>query len=478
MVHLTTRRLFAILIFLGLLIMTTRPVADPDFWWHLQTGKLIAESGVIPHVDPFSFTLTGSNWITHEWLTELLIFQLFKIGSFPLLIVIFSILISSAFLLAYFQSNAKPYIAGFITIFSALATAPTWGVRPQMITLTFSSVFLYILDRTRLNSQWKNLLLLPLITLLWVNLHGGYILGLAIIGLHIFGEMVDLVLANIHQEQFSNRRFFRLVAIFLLCIIAALVNPNFYKILIYPFETLSSPSMMTFIQEWFSPDFHQVEWIPLALLFISLIAAPSLSRRPVHVTNILLVTFFGFFALRSMRNVPIFAISAIPFLSDQLSGISFRQKTNVVIGQISKWLNPVLLILALLVAGINYLTISRQQGDVIAVTYPKVAVDWISTNQPDGNIFNSYGWGGYLIWRLFPDYKVFIDGRADIYGDEFINNYLSIYSGQSGWEESLSKWGVKIVLLEPQSGLAGEIRRSDNWIIVYEDRLSVLFTTK
>jgi hypothetical protein len=234
--------------------------------------------------------------------------------------------------------------------------------------------------------------------------------------------------------------------------------------------------MMNFIQEWFSPDFQQLEWMPLAALILALIAVPLIARRPVHLTRILLVLFFGFFALRSMRNVPIFALSAIPVLADQMTGVSLIKKTSDKLAGISKWLNPLLLALVLLITGLRFSTTFGQQNKVVATTYPKSAVDWISSNHPQGNLFNSYGWGGYLIWRLYPEYKVYIDGRADIYGDQFIYDYIIVYNGQAGWDEALKHWDVQLVLIEPESGLARELRDSDKWQVTYEDDLCVLFT--
>ncbi len=474
--RLTTRQLFMFILFLGLLIMTARPVADPDFWWHLRTGQLIAETGVIPHSDPYSLTFSGTPWVAHEWLTELIIFNLYKLGGTSLLIVVFSLLITSAFLLGYLQSAARPYAAGFVLLLAALATAPTWGVRPQMVSLLFSAAFMYILDRTRQNGGWKILILLPVLTLIWVNMHGGYILGFALVGLHITGEFFELLLSKLRHLNSSVHRFYQLIIILIACLLCSLVNPNFVEILVYPFKTLASPSMMNFIQEWFSPDFQQLEWMPLAALIFALIAAPLIARRPVQITRILLVLFFGFFALRSMRNVPIFALSAIPVLADQMTGISLIKKTSVKMAGISKWLNPLLLALVLLITGLKFFTTFVQQDEVVAATYPQSAVNWISSNRPKGNLFNSYGWGGYLIWRLYPEYKVYIDGRADIYGDQFIYDYISVYNGQAGWDEALKHWEVQLVLIEPQSGLARELRDSDKWQVTYEDDLCVLFT--
>jgi hypothetical protein len=113
-----------------------------------------------------------------------------------------------------------------------------------------------------------------------------------------------------------------------------------------------------------------------------------------------------------------------------------------------------------------------------AETFPKAAVEWVIENEPKGNLFNSYNWGGYMIWKLFPDYPVFIDGRADLYGKEFITNYTKIYFANPGWEEKLDQDNIAIVFVESDAKLADALRQSSSWEKSFEDDLSVIFLRK
>ncbi|MCX7609248.1 MAG: hypothetical protein N2049_08545, partial [Anaerolineales bacterium] len=354
----------------------------------------------------------------------------------------------------------------------------TWGVRPQMISLFLTAIFLYLLDRFSEQGRWSWLLPLPLLMMLWVNLHAGYFLGLVLIGIYFVGEGLKLALSFRRRERHSVKRGMFLLAALLLSGLATLLNPHGWRILLYPFETLTSPSMMQFIQEWFSPNFHQLEWMPLAVLILALIAAPMLARRPVPLTGVLLAVFFGFAALRSMRHVPLFALTAVPLLAAQLAALT--EGRNEVSGppRFARWLNPFLLGLALLAVGLRFVFVLQEQPLTESKTYPQGAVAWISENRPKGQLYNTYGWGGYLIWKLYPDYPVYIDGRADVYGDEFIYEYLRLYAALPGWETKLEKANVHLALIEPESGLAYAMRQSDAWQLVYEDSLSVLFVRK
>ena len=347
---LTIRQVFFIVLILCLFLMTLRPISDPDFWWHLRTGQLIVQTNTIPHMDPFSYTRVGAPWITHEWLSELLIYALFRLGSYGLLIFTFSIIITAAFLLTYLRCPAetRPYVAGFALLLGAVATAPTWGVRPQMISLFLTSLFIFLLDRYRRVPKSKFLIPLPLIMLVWVNLHAGYFLGLALIGIYVLGGLIDMLVAGFFKrDQIDTvptiRSIVNLSITLGACILVTLINPNGIQIIIYPFQTLTSSSMQQFIQEWFSPDFHQLMWQPLAWLILALIGMGMISKKSIPTTNILLTLIFGYAALISMRNIPFFALAAIPVLAEQVGSLVKISTATYTPSRLFKLMVPILL---------------------------------------------------------------------------------------------------------------------------------------
>jgi hypothetical protein len=483
-VHLTIRRLFFILLFLGLFLMTLRPVVDPDFWWHLRTGQLIAQTHAIPHSDPFSFTNTGKPWVAHEWLSEILMYRLYLLGSFGLLIFTFSVVITTAFLLTYLRCplKSRPYVAGFVLLLGAIATAPTWGVRPQMISLFLFSLLLYLLDRYTLKADLKFIIPIPALTLIWVNLHASYFLGLVVVAIYIVGGLIDSLRAGNHKNQTpessSLKSILALCSVLGISILLTLVNPNGIHIILYPFQTLTSHAMQEFIQEWSSPDFHLLEWQPLAWFILALIGAGMLGRKSISLTKVLLVLGFGYAALHSMRHVPLFIVIAIPILADQIGVSDIIHSESNTTGQLRTWLAPILLSISILAVGLRFAQVVQSQAKSEANYFPKDAIGWIQNNHPPGNLFNSYGCGGYIIWRLYPRYLVYIDGRADVYGDNFIYSFLNISRGFPGWDQALSDQAVNLVLVESTSGLATVLRDSSGWEIEYEDPISIIFERK
>src|SRR5688572_13628562 len=141
-----------LILFFMLLIFASaaRPITDPDFWWHLRTGQYILETSSIPYSDIFSTVRFGSEWVTHEWLSEVLMYWIFQLSDYGGLIAFFGLIIAASFWITYRRCETRapnPYIAGLVLMLGAAATIPTWGVRPQMFSMLFAAIFLFVLDK-------------------------------------------------------------------------------------------------------------------------------------------------------------------------------------------------------------------------------------------------------------------------------------------------------------------------------------------
>jgi hypothetical protein len=478
-----TRRVFVAILALGLFTMAARSVTDPDVWWHLRTGQLIVQTHAIFHTDPYSFTRFGQPWVDHEWLSQILIFGVYRLAGWGGLIVGFGAVTAAAFLVVFLRCPGRPYVAGVITLLGAFASAPSWGVRPQMLTLLLASVLLLILERSY--ERPKLLWWTPALMLLWVNLHAGYALGIGLMALFLVGDALDVAF-GFKGGPAPRPRFRALAFAILVCLAVVPLNPYGAAMYGYPLATLRSRAMQSYIGEWLSPDFHQPRYWPALAMILATVALPALSPRRLRPREILLLSVTTYAALRSVRHIPIYALIAIPILNAMV--LAWLQESRIANGVKKKQtpmtpakslLNAVLLagFLVFLVARVRYVT--HRQADAEANELPAVAVSFIAAQRPPAPMLNHYNWGGYFIWRLYPEYRVYIDGRADLYGDAFMDDLATTYylRGDS-WRSLFEKWGIRTVVLPPDAPLVTALRALPDWQTMYCDSQAVVLTRK
>jgi len=501
-VSLHASRTFVIVLFIGLFAMAARNVTDPDVWWHLKTGQYIAEHKSVPRADPFSFTRGGKPWIAHEWLTELFLYETWRYTGWGGLIVIFAAILCAAFLLLYLRCGSPPYIAGVATLVAAWTTMPVWGVRPQVISLLLTSLWLLILERSEKNPRllWCTL---PL-TLLWVNLHAGFALGLALFALFLAGNLLERAVGHSQQDA---KRMRTAAFILLLDLLLVPLNPNGMRMFFYPVETLRSSAMQSYIAEWASPNFHHAEYWPFLLLILATFAALGWSRRGVRPRGILLLIVSLYAGLVSIRMIPLFALIAIPLLAGRIGEWPRAQHPNAS-GRM--FINGGIVLAMAVFAAFHVVHVIRFQPQAEMQNFPVRAVAFLKTHPAD-RVFNHYDWGGYLIWKLYPETRVFIDGRADLYSSnpdssepdsgkrdsvqqnssgrgfdsraeqnkqQLLDQFAHTYQLQDNWQQALEQWAIHTVLVPVDSPLATGLRSAPGWTAIYADSQAIIFTAR
>ena len=467
--------------------MAARNVSDPDLWWHLKAGQYIIAHQTIPHTDPFSYTGAGQPWVAHEWLAELFLCGLYRTGGWAGLILVFAAITTATFFLLYLRCAETPYVAAFGIVWGTLAAAPSWGVRPQTLAWLLVSLWLLILDRSQQNRRllWWTL---PLM-LLWVNLHASYALGLAILAVFIIAELLEVSLGLLALQQ-ARPHLQALALTFLFNLILVPLNPNGVRLFSYPIETLRSRAMQDYIVEWFSPNLHSAEFWPFLLLLLGTIAALAWIPHAVRVHNILLLVASAYAALVSTRMIPFFVLIAVPIVSRQAHcWIVLRNYGHTALPAAAsgpkphktRFLPKLLFNTAMAAAMIVFVCLRvagvlEQQPLVEQAHFPAGAVKFFKAHPADGPIFNHYDWGGYLIWKLYPDTPVFIDGRADLYGEHLLSQFADTFRLKGDWKQTLNQWHVKTVVVPADSALAQALSRQAGWTISYEDRQAAIFT--
>jgi len=494
--RLTFPRLLTAIVFIAVFAMAVRVVVDSDTWWHLASGRYIVENRAIPLTEPFSHTRLGTPWIDHGWLAQILLYGVYLLGGWPGLLLGVATLVTLAFVLVYRQSLGNPLVRAFGVVLGAIASSGAWAARPQIISFLLAALVAYLLDRYKRHGG-KALLWLPLVVLVWANIHGGYAIAFILMLCYIAGEGVNRLLGHDEDPVLSWRQLLNLALVTGLCLLAVGVNPNTWQMWLYPFRTVGIGALRDFIQEWQSPDFHQIWQQPFVVLLLLTVLALARSGRRADFTDLALLAVWTTGALLAGRNIAIFALVAAPiFVRYGTSAWTQQLETLRNVGWAQRWLQITdqpppdrraltainWLLLALVVAAALvkiYLPLAPGVVDKATRSWlPVDAIAYIQANHPAGPLFNSYNWGGYLIFELWPDYPVYIDGRTDLYDDAFIRRYLDVVVANDGWQQTLDGDGINLVLIENNSVLDKFLRISSTWQEVYRDTVAAVYSRK
>lgn len=500
---LDTRRLATAILFVAVFAMATRVPTDTDTWWHLQAGRVTLESGRILQTDLFSYTRQGQPWVNHSWLSQVILyflfrhFQYFGLGLFQALVV------TLAFACVYAQMEGQVFTRAFIVILAAATSAVIWIARPQLLSFLLTAVLCYLLylyKWRRCNRLW----LIPPLFVLWVNLHAGYALGFIVLAGFVAGEMLNNLLAWLTASATAGcpqggdqdpivpwRGVGLVVLIALLSFLCLALNPNTTRMWTYYLDTVRIGALQDFIQEWRSPDFHPLYTQPFIWLLLATLAAVGLSGRRLDGVDLALVAAFAYASLLAGRNMGPFALVAAPVLSRHAGRVIERwlstarargwlhlpQRTGQPPSTGLALVNWLLLALVLAAAGVKVVFPLRTEFNLEHQrrTLPLSAVEWISEHRPVGPMFNSYNWGGYLIWHLWPDYPVFVDGRTDLFGDKLLDQYIQVRFARPGFQQVLDEYSINFVLTEAGGFTDNFLALDDEWALAYSDDVAVIY---
>ncbi|MBX3046568.1 MAG: hypothetical protein KF698_06195 [Anaerolineales bacterium] len=477
------RRLVIALTFLAIFAMALRISTDTDTWWHLRTGELILQSGV-PTADTFSFTRAGAAWLypSAAWVSEVQLYLLHQWAGFAGLNLWVAALVTLTFVFVYKSlSRGGIFLQSGILLLAAASSAVYWAARPYLWSFVFSAVCLWLLEAARAG-QPRRLLWLPVVMLAWANSHPGFIVGFILLGLYALERVATWWLER--RRKGSRAQAWREWGKYLApaaggMLLAVCINPSGPVMLRYPFDTVEMDVLRGYIQEWQSPNFHETRIWPFGLLAaLSVLALIFAPRRPA-LYDLLLVSVLGGMSLLAVRNVALFALAAPIVLSRNIPNSLLRLEKKLRYRRSptrpQAILHVIMLVLALatVTAKASIVLPAQVNEQHFRASLPVGAVDYLKAQRPQGRIFNSYNWGGYLVWAL-PEYPVFADGRTDLYGDEVLGEWLRIANAEPGWEQALARHEVKLVLLEPSWPLS-KLLPAAGWQLLYEDEITRLF---
>ncbi len=446
---------------------------DPDFWWHLRTGQLIFHDG-IPRHDVYSFTIFNHAWVAHEWLSELIIYGVESIFGYVGNALLFGGATLGALALMYAlarQAGAgtKPLVA--LVLLSTIMLAFFVTVRPQMFTWLLFAAFIYIIERYE-RGERSALWALPPLMALWVNLHLGFVYGLVVVGVWIVAKITESGL----RRDAARLRGPLLIA--LCCVLATMINPHGPAIFTYLAQYfVAGRTERSLIQEWQRPYFALNVCWPLLIASVLMLLSVLSRNRPKPYLCVLAVIAVALSA-QAARNIPFVALLLVPIAgcaaADRWAGArrgadSRLRVSTAFAGTFAIAVGAFVLIMS------SHLHGALSGLDPSSASYPASATAYLKEHEPHAQVFNSYDWGGYLIYELAPDGRVFIDGRADVYGPALMNDYIDIVMTRSGWQTLLDQYGANAVLFPPNTLLSVALRQDPAWQEAYMDSDASVF---
>ena len=491
----TALELLAMPFLLALVVAAARlPILTPDVWWHLATGRLVSDTGIPSH-DPFSYTLVGQRWIPHEWLADFLLYGIHASAGLLGVVLARGVLLGAAFAGAYAAARlaAGPVLALAVLLPAGFASQRNWLDRPQLWSYVAAAVLLWGLERVRRRPS-RALYLLPLLFAVWVNLHGGFMLGLGMLSLWTVGQLWEWRRRPSAMAAGAARRF---GTVLVLCGLATLANPNGFAGAIYPLRYVNAGLAATLQEEQPGDLDSPYAWVHFVLVVALWLA--FLLRRRATLAEVGLGVVLGWISMPRLagmalpfaaeRHAPLFLLLGTPLLAWQLSAVLQPHETRWAAWQRQlaarrAW-GVVGAITAL--ASVGILAALPRDGSpdarLLPGRYPEDAAAWLRAERLPGHLINPYRWGGYLAFALYPPTQVWIDSRGDLYGAARLREYELLHHAPPGSDaalrELLQRYDANVIVWPlvtldfgaPQVHPFTEfLLRSGEWRLVFYDR--------
>lgn len=472
--------IIGVLTYLGLLAYGNLLLGDGDTYWHIAAGRWILDHGAIPVQDPFSHTMRGSPWTTHEWLSEVILALAHQTGGWAGVIALTAAAFAGAIaiLTRFLLKDFEPVHALMFAALAVMMAVPHLLARPHVIAMPLLVIWTAQLVRASDQGRAPGLWLLPVMTL-WANLHGGFTLGLA---LSLFFAAEGIL--NARQKN-GTLAAVKSWALFVgLSLISALLTPHGIKGILFTVQILSGAYALDHIGEWQSPGFHGFQPLEIWLLAGLAVALHQGIRLPIFRLALLLGLLH--LALKHVRNVELIGLLTPLFLATPLAR-QWRERAGA--GRQLAKMDRIFQNLAsdasrrttaLTIAGLGLITLLFVQLGTAAPKEdisPAGALQAAQKAHLTGPVLNEYSFGGYLVYAGIPP---FIDGRADMYGDAFMKEYFDAIklTTSDGLQKLLQKYHIEWTLLPPESAAVALLDHLPEWHRLYADKVAVVHARK
>lgn len=486
---------------LGVLLFTPLSVkllGDAGIGWHIRTGQQILATHSIPRADSFSSTMAGQPWFAWEWLYDVVAGALESALGLNGVVWFTALIIAAVFAWAFrllMARGANIVVALLLVLLAMSASMIHFLARPHVVSWLFTVAWFWILQSAerepgdgRMARSSRRLWALPLLMLVWVNVHGGFLVGFVLLGIFWLAAIWRWFAANQNriEEQLgkiaAGKRTGTLLWVGLLCFAASLVNPYGWNLYAHVYAYLSNRFLMSHIDEFQSPNFHGVaQKCFLALLLIT-VAVLWRRGRELRVSDGLTVLFAVYAGLFASRNIPVSSILLVmavgPLVCVPRFVRGFAERMHAVeVGLRGHVWSMVAVAVTLLIAANGGRVGTTQWIDAHfdSRRMPVEAVNYVAQHELAGPALSPDFWGGYLIYRLYPGTRVVVDDRHDLYGEAFFRAYLKMVHGEAGWNDFLREHPAGYLVLPKDAAVTSLLRLTPEWKAIYQDDVAVVF---
>ena len=456
--------------------------SDGDLGRHITLGKYMLNHG-IPYYDIFSHTMAGKYLVSHEWLAQMAFGAAHAFMGLGGTVLLTAILIAATFTLVYreiLRRNIQYLPALLLTTLAALTSMLHWLARPHIFTFLFVALWTHCLQKIMEGKPLK-IWIFPLMMLLWANTHGAFIMGFFILAAFFAGWMWQFLSAESSTETGK-----KLILVGVLSFVVTFINPYGWRLWGTSVGYFGNRFLVDYTVEYQSPNFHEFSVWPFLFMLALCLVAPALGRKH-QVYEAFVLAGFAALGLYSERNIPLFSIVAAPYLASMLQPVfeklPLTGRIERTISEIESQLPASSFVLPILSALI--ITLAIKQGAQLDSTglgyqydpakFPVEAVNWLERNPQPGKMFNHFIWGGYLLYREWPQQTVFIDGQTDFYGEALTLEYVQVETLHENWQDVLAKYDVDWAIIKSdEMKLINALHDELGWKILYEDNTAVI----
>jgi tetratricopeptide (TPR) repeat protein len=483
------KRTLIILTLLFWALAATQPVHNPDLWYHLKTGEYISQTRSIPKRDFFSHPAQGREWITQWWLYDVIIYQIqSRVGFNGLVILKVAIGLGIALVLlrSLGRFGVPAPLKAVLMVVGMLIIANAWVDRPHLFSYLYTVILIDILLAYR-QGQKRSLIFLTPLLFLWANTHASVPLALVLLAFAIFSRLYHNLEAG---KSLAAALPLDLTLVSLAAGLASLLNPNQLKTHLYVFK-INPEFVAGNIVEWiplnaFFNDYHIRLFLVFGALSLLSFAVVAKNKRRIppplrsSAFELLIYLSLVYLALSALRFAPVFVLILLPFTGKNLFAVYglYKERWPHFLPRPRVLTTLFALVFVLIAIPVFEFKLEGSGWGVSFAQLPVRASTFLLTKKPAPHLYHPFNWGGFLIWRTYPTYKVFIDGRLDMYVPDIYQDWLDVLRVKKRWGKILKRYDVNTVLVPNAaawSKLGQALEAAPEWVLIYWDDQTAVF---